>query len=120
MNTEELLNKYPKVTTKLKEWWNKKVEEALGSENLSDEYKNVITSMKVQDAQIIRTIDNNPHVLFEFFDENEVFIKEDFTNEGSFFGCSINEKITYYKFRNRKAAERDVIDDAFEMLEEML
>ncbi|MBC7088692.1 MAG: hypothetical protein H5T96_09560 [Tissierellales bacterium] len=120
MKTEELLNKYPKATTKLKEWWNKKIEQALSSENLSDEYKNAVTAMKIQDVQIIRTIDNNPHTLFEFFDENNIIIRIDATDDPVFFGAAFVGKTMYYKFKTRKQAERDILDDAFAMLEERL
>jgi len=118
MEAKELLEKHSKVTLSLKEWWNKKTKEAIA--DLSEDYKKMMEDVQVDNLQIERTIDGNPHTLFEFFDKNKIFIRTDFTEEGDLFGCSINKNITYYKFRTRKEAERDSIDDAFELLEKEL
>jgi len=120
MKAKELLEKHPKVIILLKDWWMRKVKEALNVSDLSDDYKMIVTDKPVSDVQVERVIDGNPHTLFEFVDENKIFIRTDFTEDGDLFGCSINKNVTYYKFRTRKEAERDAIDDAFELLEKEL
>lgn len=120
---KNVLEKYPKSTTLLKEWWKRKTREAMEVANLSDEYKDFLKKeIKVENAQIERTIEGNPHTLFEFFDENGVYITVGafLSDEITTFGCFIGKEGVCNEFDTRKEAERDIIDEAFEMLEEKL
>lgn len=124
MKTQKLLDKHPKATKELKVWWGKKIDAALSSENLAEEYKALVKEKQIDEQQIIRTIDNNPHTLFEFFDEMGMYIEE-YLLSGSEnitpkFYCSIGKKYTSITYKTRNEAERDVLNEAFKLLEEML
>jgi len=122
MEAKELLEKYPKVELLLREWWNEKVKNAIDTADLSDEYKETIKNIKVDNVQIERTIEGNPHTLFEFFDENKIHIGiSTYIISGSIaFRTKIGDIDSNKDFRTRKGAERDVINEAFEILEEKL
>jgi len=122
MEAKELLEQHPKTTSLLREWWMRKVKEALDTSGISDEYREMVEATPVDDVQIERTIDGNPHTLFEFFDENGIYIEQSiFRGDGITYSCFIGED-TYpcNEFDIRRKAERDIINDAFEMLEEKL
>ena len=122
MKAQELLEKYPKVTKLIKTWWIERMKAALDTEDLSEEFKleMKLDDLSVENIQIARVIDGNPHSLYEFFDKRGVHIRYDFTDDYHFHGCSINENLMYYKFKSRREAERDVLDDAFLLLEKTL
>ena len=124
MEAKELLEQHPKTTSLLREWWMRKVKEALDTSGISDEYKKMVEEnwVPVDDVQIERSIDGNPHTLFEFFDENGIYVTQDvFIKDEAWYTCYIgNEKYPCNEFITRRKAERDIINDAFEMLEEKL
>jgi len=120
MKAQELLEKHPKVTKLIKAWWIERMKAALDTEDLPEDFKLEMKDLSVENSQISAVIDGNPHSLYEFFDKKGVHIRYDFTDDYHFHGCSINEDRTYYKFKSRKGAERDILDDAFPLLEKTL
>jgi hypothetical protein len=64
-------------------------------------------------------IDANPRMLFDVFDENDLFI-EIFMYPDVTFTCKIGNEATTNSWKTRKEAEMFAIEAAFEILENKL
>ena len=127
MKTNELLEKYPKVTELIKNWHLDKLKLSLNSPEIDEEFKKQIKIDTITNEVISRVIDSNPHAYFEMFDEKKVYIEV--------LICEENEKV-YFKsfvekldnqrhllvesFNKRIQAERFGLEKAFKILEKKL
>ena len=116
MKTEQLLEKHPRVTEKVKEWFLDKMMKSLKSDEISDDFKEIMKEHQVDDESIIRVINGNPHALFEFFDANKIFIGT--SPSPAIFSCYIYGHNEKYNSGERKVSEKLVLDEAFKILEE--
>ena len=116
----ELLEQYPLTAKVIREWFLEKMIESLQDENVPDEFKNYMRDQGVENDKVGVMIDANPRMLFDVFDENEIFIGTNVTQKDAFH-CTINNSLspggTHY---TRKEAELFTIEAAFEMLETKL
>ena len=116
----ELLEKHPLSATLIREWFLEKMIESLQTENISEEFKEMMREAGIDDDKISTLIDVNPRMLLDVFDENEIFIGTNVTQKDAFH-CTINNSLspggTHY---TRKEAELFAIDIAFDILEEGL
>ena len=116
----ELIEKYPAAGKVVKEWFFKSMLESFKDETVPDEFKEFMLEQGIEDDKIGTLIDINPRMLFDVFDENEIFIGTNVTQKDAFH-CTINNSLspggTHY---TRKEAELFAIEAAFEYLENKL
>jgi hypothetical protein len=118
MKALELLEKYPKSGKVVNKWFLDKMLKSLNTDTVPEEFKEYISNQPIDNQNIAVMIDNNPRVLFDVFDENNVFIQ---INVSKTFSYSINEgDVISGSWIIRKDAEAAAIEQAFELLDKNL
>ena len=118
MKALELLETYPKAGKVVNDWFLDKMLKSLNTDAIPEEFKEYISNQPIDNQNIAVMIDNNPRVLFDVFDENNVFIQ---INVNKTFSYSINEgDVISGSWGIRKDAEAAAIESAFELLDEKL
>jgi hypothetical protein len=119
--TLNLLEKYPEITKLIKDWYMKKMIESFNNDNVPEEIKEFMMAQGIQDDKLTTIIDGSPRALFDFFDENKVFIQVNISNSGTVFSYNINEgDIISGGWNNRRETESAAIISAFELLNKNL
>jgi hypothetical protein len=122
MKALELLEKYPKAGKIVNKWFLDKMLKSLNTDTVPEEFKEYISNQPIDNQNIAVMIDNNPRVLFDVFDENEIYIN--ITRLGgkfmSGYSNDIDQHIKDNLFITRKEAEFDAIESAFELLDKNL
>jgi hypothetical protein len=122
MKALELLEKYPKAGKIVNKWFLDKMLKSLNTDTVPEEFKEYISNQPIDNQNIAVMIDNNPRVLFDVFDENEIYINV--TRLGgkfmSGYSNDIDQHIKDNLFITRKNAEFDAIESAFELLDKNL
>jgi hypothetical protein len=120
----ELIQTYPAAGKIVKEWFFKSMLESFKDDTVPDEFKEYMLEQGIEDDKIGVLIDVNPRMLFDVFDDNEVFIfihYMDVKDNVKFFYSFRNIDTNPVKsFKTRKEAELYAIESAFEMLENNL
>jgi hypothetical protein len=121
----ELLETYPKAAGVIKEFYNNKLINSMNdsSERVSEEFKEMLKQQSFDNEYVATFIDSNPRFLFDVFDDNEIYINVTaFPN--SLFHYSIVGEIAEVgsteTFNTRLEAEKLVVEQAFEILNEKL
>jgi len=118
MKALELLETYPKAGKIVNDWFLDKMLKSLNTDAIPEEFKEYISHQPIDNQNIAVMIDNNPRVLFDVFDENNVFIQ---INVSKTFSYSINEgDVISGSWIIRKDAEAAAIEQAFELLDKNL
>jgi len=118
MKAGELLEKYPKAGKVVNDWFMNKMIKSLNTSTMGEEFKEYINTHSINNKHITLAIDANPHVLFDVFDNNDVFIQ---INISPSFSYSINEgEVMAGSWDTRKEAEYAAIESAFELLDKKL
>ena len=124
MTGAELLETYPKAAIAIKEFYNKKLIDSMSntSENVSEEFKEMLKQQSFDNEYVASFIDNNPRFLFDVFDANEVYIEITvLIEENPRFMYYVNSDVNTDPFyTNRIDAEKVAIEKAFEILNEKL
>lgn len=115
----ELLENYPHTAVVVRAWFLEQMIESLKDENVPDDFKNFMRDQGIENDKLAVMIDANPRMLFDVFDENDLFI-EIFMYPDVTFTCKIGNEATTNSWKTRKEAELFAIDAAFEMLENKL
>jgi len=119
MKALELLETYPKAGKIVNDWFLDKMLKSLNTDAIPEEFKEYISHQPIDNQNIAVMIDNNPRVLFDVFDENNVFIQINVNTP--YFSYSINEgDVISGSWIIRKDAEAAAIESAFELLDEKL
>ena len=122
----ELILKYPLAGKIVKEWFFKSMLESFKDETVPDEFKEFMLEQGIEDDKIGTLIDVNPRMLFDVFDDNEIYIQIAVNRDSNlYFQYKINDFLigNFFrdlKYKTRKEAELFAIEAAFEMLEERL
>jgi hypothetical protein len=93
--------------------------EALESESIDEEFKQYMRDQGIENERMGTLIDLNPRMLFDIFDEHEVFI-ETFLYPDNTFTIKIGNEATTNSWKTRKEAELFAIEAAFEILNKQL
>lgn len=122
MKALELLEKYPKTGKVINDWFLGKMIQSLNTNTIPEEFKEYVSNQPIDNQYISVMIDTNPRILFDVFDEHEIYINITRMNGKFMSGYSndIDEHIKDDLFITRKDAESDAIKSAFELLEEKL
>ena len=123
----ELIQKYPLAGKIVKDWFLKEMINSFKDETVPTEFKDFMLEQGVDDDKIGTLIDVNPRMLFDVFDENEIYItikvvKTSVQNSMKpTFLYKINDTGEYTnRYFIRKEAELFAIEAAFEILENLL
>jgi hypothetical protein len=119
MSGLELLEKYPRAASVIRNYILNKMVEALQNESIDEEFKQYMREQGVENDKIGPMIDANPRMLFDVFDENEVYI-EILLYPDDTFTCKIGNQATTNSWKTRKEAELFAVEAAFEILENKL
>jgi hypothetical protein len=118
MKALELLETYSKAGKIVNDWFLDKMLKSLNTDAIPEEFKEYISHQPIDNQNIAVMIDNNPRVLFDVFDENNVFIQ---INVSKTFSYSINDgDVISGSWIIRKDAEAAAIEQAFELLDKNL
>lgn len=115
----ELLEKHPHSGEVIRAWFLKQMFESFNDQDVPDEFKDFMREQGVENDKVGKMIDINPRMLFDVFDENDLFI-EIFMYPDVTFTCKIGNEATTKSWKTRKEAELFAIEAAFEMLENQL
>lgn len=118
MNGLELLEKYPRAASVIKNWLLWKMIEALQNESIDEEFKQYMRDQGIENDKIAPMIDANPRMLFDIFDEHEVFISINVVDKK--FTYRIDNLVNPTEYSTRKECELISITRAFEILENKL
>lgn len=119
MSGLELLEKHPYATEVIRTWFLEKMIESLNDQSVPDEFKDFMRGQGIDNDRLSTMIDANPRMLFDVFDENDLFI-EIFMYPDVTFTCKIGNEATTNSWKTRKEAEMFAIEAAFEILENKL
>lgn len=114
----ELIQNYPAAGKIVKEWFFKSMLESFKDESVPDEFKEFMLEQGIEDDKIGTLIDINPRMLFDVFDENEIFISVNVTDRK--FTYRIDNLVNPTEYSTRKECELISITRAFEILENKL
>ena len=115
----ELLEKHPYATEVIRTWFLEKMIESLNDQSVPDEFKDFMRGQGIDNERLSTMIDANPRMLFDVFDENDLFI-EIFMYPDVTFTCKIGNEATTNSWKTRKEAEMFAIEAAFDILENKL
>lgn len=122
MKTSDLLKKFPNTTSIIKQWFLERMLQSIeeAGENVPEEFKENVKKQGVTDEALEAYIEAQPRALFDVFDENYIFIRIiiNETFDGVKFGGSLNDSRTKINFNSRKEAEKAIIVEAFQVLED--
>lgn len=117
MTGVELLEAYPKTAKVITDFYQSKLIESMDTEQITEEFKQVIKSQEFDNQYVASFIDSNPRFLFDVFDANEVYIQINVPN----FSYSINAgDVIAGTWETRKEAEAAAVEQAFKILNEKL
>jgi hypothetical protein len=119
MSGLELLEKHPYATEVIRTWFLEKMIESLNDQSVPDEFKDFMRGQGIDNDRLSTMIDANPRMLFDVFDENDLFI-EIFMYPDVTFTCKIGNEATTNSWKTRKEAEMFAIEAAFDILENKL
>ena len=117
----ELLEKYPKAAKVVREYYLEQLLESLKEKALPEEFKEHVKQQGITDETVQGLVSGNPRLLFDVFDENELYITimkdSAFTKPKFYYNVVLNDG---KKYDNRKDAEEAAVREAFELLEQKL
>lgn len=123
MNGLELLQKYPKAATVIKNWFMDLMLEGLNNDTLPESFKQFVRDAGMDDDRVGTMINANPRNLFDVLDNNGIYIQisvykiDDVTLfQYSYNGLKI-ESITY---PSRKLAEAAAVEEGIKWLNQKL
>lgn len=123
MEAIELLKAYPKAAEVVKAYYLGVLIKSLVEDgvDLPKEFKEQVMEAGVNDEKIAQVIHASPRMLFDVFDEYEIYITIYPINweKKVQFRYSIEDS-KFNHFETRKLAEKAAIEDAFKQLEEKL
>lgn len=120
MTTEELLTTYPRATQVVREWFMKEMLKSFEDEEVPEDFKEAMRITGVPNGQLHKLIDAQPRILFDVFDENEIFIGIHVAQKECYQYTILGTLVSGGVWPTRKIAEQKVIEEAFRYLEEKL
>jgi hypothetical protein len=114
----ELLESYPAAAKLIKEWFYEAMLNSLKDESITEDFRTFMTEQGIDNDKIGILIDANPRMLFDVFDEHEVFISINVVDKK--FTYRIDNLVNPTEYSTRKECELISITRAFEILENKL
>lgn len=120
----ELLDQNPKIAKLIANYYLDVMIESLNNESLPEDFKEFIREQGMDNEKIAAIIDGNPRNLFEFFDEQEIYINVTRykASDGNVYSILDNNSTVKSSkvFNTRKEADLEGVTLAIKLLEEKL
>ena len=120
MSGLELLEKYPLTAKIVKDWFMKSMLESFKDESVPEEFKQFLLEQGIENDKVGKLIDVNVRVLFDVFDNNEIYLNVSRIENIFMWSLAPNEFVDPRIFNSRKEAEHAAIEKAFDILETKL
>jgi hypothetical protein len=126
MKAIELLEKYPEAAKVITEFYNNKLIDSMDTEEITEEFKEMIKSQEFDNQYVATFIDSGPRFLFDVFDSNGVYIEilVDLTKDDALFSYVIDgdmmSNVEGVLYNSRIEAEKVAIEKAFQLLNDKL
>ena len=122
MKALELLETYPKAGKIVNKWFLDKMIASLNNDAIPDEFKEYISNQPIENENISVMIDNNPRVLFDVFDENDIYVEilVDYKSNSAKFSYTVINNEIYSNpltYTSRRYAELAAVEQAFKLLD---
>ena len=119
----DLLETYSRAAEVIGEFYRSKMIESLNTQDVPDEFKEMVKGQEFDNQYVATFIDANPRILFDVFDTNDIIINIRYTPDGFTWGYvepNANElkDTTVYAFRPE--AERAAVEKVFQILNDKL
>ena len=113
----ELLETYPKAAKVINEFYRSKMMTSMETDDVPEEFKEMLKEQSFDNEYIATFIDSSPRMLFDVFDDHEVYIQINVPN----FSYSIDAgDVISGTWETRKEAEAAAIEHAFAILNDKL
>ena len=113
----ELLEAYPKAAKVINDFYHTKMIESMNTPDVSQEYKDLLKEQEFDNEYVATFIDANPRILFDVFDEHEIYINISAPK----FSYSIGTGgVISGTLKTRKEAEIAAIEEASQLLNDKL
>lgn len=126
MKAIELLETYPKAAKVINEFYRSKIMNSMETEDVPDEFKEMLKQQEFDNEYIATFVDANPRMLFDVFDQNELYIEilVMYSDRPSIFTYTVVEGDLVHteptKYDSRIEAEKVAIEKAFTILNDKL
>ena len=113
----ELLETYPKAAKVINEFYRSKMMTSMETDDVPEEFKEMLKEQSFDNEYIATFIDSSPRMLFDVFDEYEIYINISAPK----FSYSIGTGgVISGTLKTRKEAEKAAIEHAFAILNDKL
>jgi hypothetical protein len=116
--TINILESNPHATEVVRDWFIQKMEESLKDQMVPDNFKQFMREQGVPNDKLIKLFEDNPRVLLDVFDANDVIINVIHQNGG--WSWDVNNVKSVDMYFSRKGAERHAVERAFQILNDKL
>ena len=117
MKAIELLEKYPEAAKVVNEFYRSKMMNSMETDDVPDEFKEMLKEQSFDNEYIATFVDASPRMLFDVFDDHEVYINISAPK----FSFSIGTGgVISGTLKTRKEAEKAAIEHAFAILNDKL
>ena len=113
-----LLESYPYATQAIREWFMGKMIESFKDQSVPAEFKEFMRQQGISNDRLSKILSDNPRVLFDVFDDNNLIINIIYTNQGFTWDVEDVKSIQFYS--SRRTAEMAAVERTFRILDERL
>ena len=124
--TLELLKEHPETTKLIQAWYLDKMLESFKDESVPEDFKEMMRATPIDEDKISKMIDGAPRLLFDFFDEHELYVEVlvNYKDKPSIFTYTViadGDVVSQpTKYNSRKEAEYVAIEEAFKLLNDKI
>lgn len=124
--TLELLKEHPETTKLIQAWYLDKMLESFKDESVPDDFKEMMRATPIDEDKISKMIDGAPRLLFDFFDEHELYVEVlvNYKDKPSIFTYTViadGDVVSQpTKYNSRKETEYVAIEEAFKLLNDKI
>jgi hypothetical protein len=115
---DKLLEKYPYATDAVREWFMGKMIESFKDQSVPAEFKEYMRQQGISNERLAKILGENPRVLFDVFDDNNLIINIIYTDQGFTWDVEDVKSVQYYP--SRRNAEFAAVERTFRILDERL
>lgn len=113
-----LLEKYPYTADVVRQWFMGKMIESFKDQSVPAEFKEFMRQQGISNDRLSKILSDNPRVLFDVFDDNNLIINIIYTEQGFTWDVDTVKSVQYYS--SRRDAEGAAVERAFRILDEKL
>lgn len=115
---DKLLETYPYATDAVRDWFMGKMIESFKDQSVPAEFKEYMRQQGISNDRLSKILSDNPRVLFDVFDDNNLIINIIYTDQGFTWDVEDVKSIQYYP--SRRDAEVAAVERTFRILDEKL